>query len=259
MGALISRAQRQDVLAQAAKIGAEAERVSSAIPARSRSTARTRRRGPSCRRCSTIAPSPTGRRASMTPKPSDRWRPSWAIPASTTPRIWPIAAAAASWCRSSPPTRGRKRRHDGKRRLSRARLHQQRGLHGRKHRPRLPPAAHGPWRAGARGRRRGTGRCARGPALHATHRPAGQPRHAERHHRPVAEGRARPRSGDASLHPQLRRPCHRRHAHHRCRARSRSTISSISRPSPGTRSTPTWTRPRRSGTRSSPAAWPMAT
>jgi oxepin-CoA hydrolase/3-oxo-5,6-dehydrosuberyl-CoA semialdehyde dehydrogenase len=44
MGALISQAQRQDVLAQAAKIGAEAERVL-AIPTPSTSTARTRRRG----------------------------------------------------------------------------------------------------------------------------------------------------------------------------------------------------------------------
>jgi hypothetical protein len=137
----------------------------------------------------------------------------------------------------------RPNRHDGKRGLSRAHLHQQPHLDGREHRPRLPPAAHGPWRAGARGRRRGTGRRAGGPALHATDRPAGQPGHAERDHGPVAEGRRPARGAGASVHPRFEdlpsatrsRPS---------RARSRWRISSISRPSPATRSTPTWTRPR---------------
>ncbi len=72
---------------------------------------------------------------------------------------------------------------------------------GRVHRPRLAAAAHGPWRAGARRRRRGTGRHARRDALHAAHRRAGQPRHPDRDRRRVGAGRDRDRGAGASLHP----------------------------------------------------------
>jgi hypothetical protein len=103
MGALISQAQRQDVLAQAHLIGRRPS-GSMATPTPSRSTARTREAGaflpPMLYHCAT----PTRRRASMTPKPSAPSPPSWGIPASTTLRIWPIAAAAASWSLSSQPT-----------------------------------------------------------------------------------------------------------------------------------------------------------
>jgi oxepin-CoA hydrolase/3-oxo-5,6-dehydrosuberyl-CoA semialdehyde dehydrogenase len=73
------------------------------------------------------------------------------------------------------------------------------------------------------------------------------------------KGAARPEAAEASLHPQLRRPVHRRHAHHRCprdHARRYRAFRGLHRryvlrPHGRGRGA--------AGTRSSRAAWPMAT
>ena len=82
-------------------------------------------------------------------------------------------------------------------------LHQQPLLDGREHWPRRADAAYDPWRTRARRRRRGDGRRARRDALHAAHRGAGLARHPGRRDRYLAARRRRGRRTGAPVHPAL--------------------------------------------------------
>jgi hypothetical protein len=166
---------------------AEAERVFG-DPDAFEVTARTRERAPSCRRCCSCA-DPDGREHARGPRPSARSR------RHGLPRPRPRVRAANRGGGSARGLGLHPRSGGGAAvTLGAAPFHgrlyiNNRDLDGREHRPRLAAAAHGPWRAGPRGRRRGDGRHPRRDALHAAHRDAGQPGHLIGDHRAMAEGR----------------------------------------------------------------------
>ncbi len=106
-------------------------------------------------------------------------------------------------------------RGDGRGRLPRAALFQQRPFDEGIDRAWLPPAPHGAWRPRSRRWWRGNGRHTRGFALHAAHRDPGQPRHPVRHRRALGARIVRGRRPRPPLYPPLQRPGNRRDTPHR--------------------------------------------